>query len=548
MHEEFEMKKQTFVALVNSIPITLIAFVFIAFGIYYNDNYCLIGGLILIVLAIIAGVGLYAYYNKKPEELKRKLKTRLISFASVFILITTPIAFATVSPMVIKNEELPQKIDITLPELTEESYNLTQQKCSPSITFKFSNECQASPEVLSVQKFNPESKSIQITTTTVSDILLVHKESFFIIWVEVSNVTDFYSWTYEVRWDPSMLELQEIIEGSLLPTWNFNSSVIVPTILWFDAAHYVPGNLKGLVGARLGDIIGSDTSGTIVGLKFKAIQEGYTTISFLNGRWSTSSLKVSDMPSAEIGLIVYTMIKEVKVRGINFVANPAFAFDSFGWTFLNGAQLTSDISQIGGKSVVLSPPLSAVRQSFYPCRYADEVVVECLVYSPADSQQLIITLVYDGGATARTYILPSGWSIIHFDPLSWHSKVTDIYILISSLNTQPVYLDYVDVYQCRNFERDDYIEVWLKIFWPFKDTPLSISIEITDSSGELIGMSALLASGYVVGTSKCMFGMQLVKWASIGTAQVEVGLWTDWKWKPGAQRYESYIVQFEIAR
>jgi hypothetical protein len=92
--------------------------------------------------------------------------------------------------------------------------------------------------------------------------------------------------------------------------------------------------------------------------------------------------------------------------------------------------------------------------------------------------------------------------------------------------TQPVY-----------FKRGDTIEVWLEIFWIIQDKPLSISVEITDSSGKLIGMVGLLASRYVNGTSRCGFGLQIPPFASTGTAEVKVGLWTNWKWEVDADQY-----------
>lgn len=407
-----KMKKQTIIALANSVPIAFIGFLFIILGVYYNNEYSLAGGLILLALAIIGGVGSYIYYSK-PERLQKVLKTRLKSFVSIFILLLTPIAFATVPSF--QNKEPPQKIDVTLPEVTEKSYYSISQKCTPLITFKLSNQYQSSEpklEAISVQKFN--SDSIMQTTVEVSNIIVVRNGSIFTIWIEVNNVTDFYSWTYEIRWNPSILELQRIIEGSFLPTWNFNSSVKVQTIVWFDVAHYTPGNLRELVGARLGDMIGADGSGIIIGLEFKAIREGYTTLSFFNGAWSTSFFKVSTLPSAEIGVLVCNMIREVKIKGI--------------------------------------------------------------------------------------------------------------------------------------FEREGYVEVWLTIFWPFKNTPLSISTEIIDSSGRLIEFVGVWSSAWISGTSECMFRMLLPKWAKVGTAQLKVELWTDWKWEPKAQMYDSYVTQFEIIR
>lgn len=66
------MKKQTIIALANSVPVAFIGIIFIIIGLHYNNEYSLIGGLILLALAIIGGVGLYVYYSK-PERLQKVL-------------------------------------------------------------------------------------------------------------------------------------------------------------------------------------------------------------------------------------------------------------------------------------------------------------------------------------------------------------------------------------------------------------------------------------------------------------------------------------------
>ena len=238
------------------------------------------------------------------------------------------------------------------------------------------------------------------------------------------------------------------------------------------------------------------------------------------------------LPTDEIATAA---IKEMKVRGYNFISNPAFAFGTFGWSLSDEAEITDTISLRGGSSVKL-PPLGTVRQSV-SYRYVDEITIECWVYSPADNQTVAIAEEYEGGTTAISYILKAGWNKLQFNPLQQHSKIVGVSITADFSNTQPVYLDYVDAYKCKNFNRGDSLEVWLEIFWVIQDKPLSISVEITDSSGKLIGMVELLASSYVNGTSICGFELQVPGFASTGTAEVRVGLWTNWKWKTNADEY-----------
>ncbi|MBS7252241.1 MAG: hypothetical protein KIH08_16880 [Candidatus Freyarchaeota archaeon] len=244
---------------------------------------------------------------------------------------------------------------------------------------------------------------------------------------------------------------------------------------------------------------------------------------------------------------VKARIKEIKVRGCNFATNPAFAFGSFGWSLSGGAEITNTVYQIGYSSVLLPPPFGAIRQSFAPYRYADEIILECSVYASVENQQIGITLEYQGGATMRTYALTTGWNKIQFDPLPHHSKVTGIYVAVPSTNTDPIYLDYVDIYQYKNFKRDDWVEIWLEISWYIPDKPLSISVEITDSSGKTIDMWALLASRYVQGDSWCGFGGSIISRAEIGTVEVRARLWTNWKWESTADQYGWDVVQnFDI--
>jgi len=229
-------------------------------------------------------------------------------------------------------------------------------------------------------------------------------------------------------------------------------------------------------------------------------------------------------------------IKNIQVRGNNFIGNPAFEFGSFLWAFSGGASITNTISHKGQASAKL-PAGSEISQSLYPCRYGDEVTISCWVYSTDTIQVLAFYAVYtDGTYYCAQYSPPVGWSQFTFKP-SHHKIIKSIRVYAFSTNNVPVYIDDVDAHKIRNFERGEHIELWLNVYWLNDGFPLSIYVEFVDASGEKIMMCGLWASGWVHGESECGFGLHIPYWASTGNATVNVGLWTDWKWKANADQY-----------
>ena len=229
-------------------------------------------------------------------------------------------------------------------------------------------------------------------------------------------------------------------------------------------------------------------------------------------------------------------IKNIQVRGCNFIGNPAFEFGSFLWSLSGGASITNTISHNGQASAKLLRG-SEISQSLYPCRYGDEVEISCWVYSNCTSQVLAFYAVYtDDSYEYEQYSPCIGWSRFAFQPEN-HKTIKAIRIYDIEDWGVPIYIDDVDAHKIRNFEKGEYYEVWLDVYWLNDGFPLSICVEIVDASGEKTMMCALLASGWVHGESRCGFGLFVPTWASVGTAEVRVSLWTDWKWEATADQY-----------
>lgn len=229
-------------------------------------------------------------------------------------------------------------------------------------------------------------------------------------------------------------------------------------------------------------------------------------------------------------------IKSIQVRGRNFVGNPAFEFGSFLWSLSGGASITNTISHNGQASAKLLRG-SEISQSLYPCRYGDEVEISCWIYSNCTSQVLAFYAVYtDDSYEYEQYSPCIGWSRFAFQPEN-HKTIKAIRIYDIEDWGVPIYIDDVDAYKRRNFEKGEYYEVWLDVYWLNDDFPFSIYVEIVDASGEKTMMCGLWASGWVHGESRCGFGLIVPTWASVGTAEVRVSLWTDWKWEATADQY-----------
>jgi len=232
-------------------------------------------------------------------------------------------------------------------------------------------------------------------------------------------------------------------------------------------------------------------------------------------------------------------INSIQVRGDNFLADPCFEFNGFRWQFINGATVTDTISHGGGytsKSAML-PTSRKVRQPLGPYWYGDEVWFECYVYSDTTGQRVQLWMELADNSMAVTQVdLSVGWNWIRLG-CSQHKKISAFTVYAHPYNTHAIYVDDCDAYKRRNFEKGECYEVWLDVYWLNDGFPLSISVEMTDSSGEKIGLCALLASGWVHGNSACIFGLVLPDWAELGNATIRVGLWTNWKWEATADQY-----------
>jgi len=97
------------------------------------------------------------------------------------------------------------------------------------------------------------------------------------------------------------------------------------------------------------------------------------------------------------------------------------------------------------------------------------------------------------------------------------------------------------------FKRRDFTEIHTNLTWTEEDQPMAFAINITDSSGQMIGFVALCCERYVIGSSQILFGFQIPHFAQPGEARIDCSLWTDWPWEKNARRYGSEkIVTIEI--
>ena len=94
------------------------------------------------------------------------------------------------------------------------------------------------------------------------------------------NMLNLAGWQFNVAFDPKILQAVEVTEGSFLKSDGGNA--------FFQSGRIENGKITGVSGARLLDS-GVSGSGSIVQIRFKAIAEGNTSVTFNNHLFGTPS-------------------------------------------------------------------------------------------------------------------------------------------------------------------------------------------------------------------------------------------------------------------
>jgi hypothetical protein len=108
----------------------------------------------------------------------------------------------------------------------------------------------------------PSSKTVNIGDVFSLDIVL-------------SEVTDLYSYEFDISFDPLLLAAQDIIEGSFLSTGG--STFFIPGTIDNSA-----GSVSVTGNSLVGEVPGVNGSGTLVTLSFLALSEGISLVQLAN--------------------------------------------------------------------------------------------------------------------------------------------------------------------------------------------------------------------------------------------------------------------------
>jgi len=98
----------------------------------------------------------------------------------------------------------------------------------------------------------------------------------FTLPVSVTGVSDLYAFQFDLAFDPTILQLLSISEGSFLP--SAGSTIFIP-----GAIDNIGGTAANNADTLVGSIPGATGSGDLVDFMFQAINPGVASVSLSNG-------------------------------------------------------------------------------------------------------------------------------------------------------------------------------------------------------------------------------------------------------------------------
>jgi hypothetical protein len=107
----------------------------------------------------------------------------------------------------------------------------------------------------------------------------------FTVNVSISNVTDLYGWQLDFSWNPSLLNVTNIIEGPMLKS-SSNSTYFSPKV------NNAAGNLSALCTRSYSfgsNVTGVSGSGTLMTMQFKVISSGECELNLYDTQLANST-------------------------------------------------------------------------------------------------------------------------------------------------------------------------------------------------------------------------------------------------------------------
>jgi general secretion pathway protein D len=101
-------------------------------------------------------------------------------------------------------------------------------------------------------------------------------DQIFTLPVSIADASDLYAFQFDLAFDPSILQLLSISEGSFLP--SAGSTIFIPGDI-----DNIGGNAISNADTLVGDIPGASGDGDLVDFTFQAIGPGATSLALSNG-------------------------------------------------------------------------------------------------------------------------------------------------------------------------------------------------------------------------------------------------------------------------
>jgi len=123
--------------------------------------------------------------------------------------------------------------------------------------------------------------------------------------VNVTGVTDLYTWQVNITWDPSVLNVSSIIPGEFLALSDNQTSSEVLGGVVIDFTNNAEG-YTGMAESILGDISGISGEGRLVSIEFLVVGYNSTDLTIsLTGTLPTTLLNSTVMPDGQPGIISF---------------------------------------------------------------------------------------------------------------------------------------------------------------------------------------------------------------------------------------------------
>ena len=140
-------------------------------------------------------------------------------------------------------------------------------------------------------------------------------DQIFTLPVSIADVSDLYAFQFDLAFDPAILQLLSISEGSFLPSGG-------STIFFAGTIDNIAGTATDTADTLVGNIPGVSGSGDLVDFTFEAISPGISSVSLSNGLLFDSSF--NSIPFTTVDGSVTVTATTPEPSGLSWIGCLAF--------------------------------------------------------------------------------------------------------------------------------------------------------------------------------------------------------------------------------